>query len=330
MDLRVVSRLRRSTRLWAAMALLAVAAALGAFPSVGLSRDIAPLPAAAPKLGPVKHVHANGIDIGYRVGGRGPWLIMVMGRGATMAAWDPQLIAQLIANHRVLVFDNRGIGTTNNPSRQTLSIQQMAHDTLALASALHINLFDLMGWSMGGYISQQVTLDAPNRVRKLVLCATDSGGSHYVPPIPPVEKILTNPNGVTTAQLLALSFPPTKAGISGAVNYLYRIATQPDLVSDSFTITSQAKQQQQKATAAWKSPSGGTYNRLPSIKQQTLVMWGNLDLPVRPANDRILVQRIPHATGKVFMGAGHAFLFQDPTQVGRTVDEFFSAPPFTG
>jgi pimeloyl-ACP methyl ester carboxylesterase len=282
--------------------------------------------AATPQLGPVKHVHANGIDIGYRTGGHGPWLVMVIGRGATMAEWDPQLIAQMIVDHRVLVFDNRGVGTTNNPSRKTLSIQQMAHDTLALASALKINTFDLMGWSMGTYISQQATLDGPSRVRKLVLCAADAGGSHYVPPIPAIERILTNPNGVTTAELLALSFPPTRAGIKGAVNYAFRIATQPDLVSDSFTISSRTQKQQEKATAAWKAPSGGSYNELPTINQQTLVMWGNLDLLVRPENDRIIVRRIPHATGKVFKGAGHAFLFQDATAVGKAADKFLDAP----
>ena len=110
-----------------------------------------------------------------------------------MAEWDPQLIVPMIRNHRILVFDNRGMGTTNNPSRKTLSIQQMAHDTLALTSALHITTFDLMGWSMGTYISQQVTLDAPSRVRKLILCAADSGGSHYVPPIPPRLVIVNVP-----------------------------------------------------------------------------------------------------------------------------------------
>jgi pimeloyl-ACP methyl ester carboxylesterase len=303
-----------------------IVAVLAAFPSAGSSRGIGASAAAAPALGPVKHIHANGIDIGYRVGGRGPWLIMVMGRGATMAEWDPQLIAQLIGDHRILVFDNRGMGTTNNPSRKTLSIQQMAHDSLALATALHINQFDLMGWSMGTYISQQATLDAPSRVRRLILCAADSGGSHYVPPIPPVEKILTNPNGVTTGQLLALSFPPTKSGVSGAVNYIFRVATQPDLVSDSFTVSSRAQKQQEKATAAWKAPSGGSYSELPTIKQQTLVLWGNLDLPVRPENDRIIVRRVSHATGKVFKGAGHAFLFQDATQVGPTINAFLNAP----
>jgi pimeloyl-ACP methyl ester carboxylesterase len=307
------------------VALAAVVGLLMCFGAV-LAPNAGASSAAAPQLGPVKHVHANGIDIGYRTGGRGPWLVMVIGRGATMAEWDPQLIAPMIRNHRVLVFDNRGVGTTNNPSRKTLSIQQMAQDTLALATALHINQFDLMGWSMGTYVSQQATLDAPGRVRKLILCAADPGGSHYVPPIPPIEKVLTNPNGVTTAQLLALSFPPTKAGISGAAKYTFLIASQPDLVSNSFKITSRTQKQQEKATAAWKASGGGSYDELPTIKAQTLVMWGNLDLLVRPPNDRIIVSRIPQATGMVFKGAGHAFLFQDATPVGRAADRFLDAP----
>ncbi len=306
--------------------LLSAIAALAVSPCAALARGTGASSASAPTLGPVKHIHANGIDIGYRTGGHGPWLVMVIGRGATMAEWDPELIAPMLRDHRVLVFDNRGVGTTNNPSRKTLSIQQMAQDTVALTTALHISQFDLMGWSMGTYISQQVTLDAPSRVRKLVLCAADPGGSHYVPPIPAVEKILTNPNGVTTAQLLALSFPPTKAGISGAVKYAARIATQPDLVSDSFTISSRTQKQQEKATAAWKAPTGGSYDELPTITQQTLVMWGNLDLLVRPENDKIIVRRVPHATGKVFKGAGHAFLFQDATAVGTAADRFLDAP----
>ncbi len=333
MDFLVSSRSRSLGARAAAFGIIASAAALAA-PALAASALAAPAarsvagPSAAtgksPKLGPVKHISADGISIGYRTGGHGPWLIMVIGRGATMAEWDPQLVAQLIRNHHVLVFDNRGVGTTNNTSTKTLTIQQMAHDTLALATALHIKRFDLMGWSMGTFISQEATLDAPKRVRRLVLCATDPGGTHYVQPLPWVEKILTNPKGVTTAQLLALSFPPTKAGLKGAANYIYGIAKQPDLVPDSFTVSAEAQQQQQLATAAWKAPSGGSYNELPMIKQRTIVLWGNLDLPVPPKNDRIVVGRIPNAHGMVFKGAGHAFLFQDPVSVGRTIDKFLS------
>jgi pimeloyl-ACP methyl ester carboxylesterase len=316
--------MRKAVRLRMMLAATAGAAALlglaGSAPTASLAAngDASGLS----RLGPVQHIAVNGMSMGYRTGGHGFPLILVMGRGATMAEWDPQLIEELIGNHHVVVFDNRGVGTTDNPSTSTLTIGQMAQDTLALATTLHIKRFDLMGWSMGGYISQQVTLDAPSRVAKLVLCATDSGGSHYVEPAAAVQKILTNPDGVSTAQLLALSFPPTKAGVTGAVDFAFNVATQPDLLSESFTISQATKEQQQLATAAWKAAGGGSYEGLPTIKAQTLVMWGNLDLPVRPRNDRILVRRIPHAHAKVFKGAGHAFLFQDATEVGQAADAF--------
>ncbi|MBS1884766.1 MAG: alpha/beta hydrolase [Actinobacteria bacterium] len=274
------------------------------------------------ELGPVKHIAVDGMSMGYRTGGSGFPLIMVIGRSATMAEWDPQLIAQLIGDHEVIVFDNRGVATTDNPSSQTLSIGQMAEDTLALASALQIERFDLMGWSMGGYISQQVALDAPSRVAKLVLCATDAGGSHYVPPSPRVASILTNPEGVTTTQLLALSFPPTRAGTTGAIDYMYDVATQPDLVPESFTIPTATLEGQERAIAGWKAAGGGSYEALPTIKAPTLVAWGNLDRGIRPRNDRIIARRIPDASGIVFKGAGHAFLFQDATQVGGAIDGF--------
>ena len=134
-------------------------------------------------LGPVEHAAANGLSIGYRTGGHGRWLVLVMGRGATMADWTPLLLRGLTRRNRVLVFDNRGMGTTGAgpvpPGRVTIPL--MARDTLALAGALGIRRFDLLGWSMGGEIAQQVAVDAPRRVRRLVLCATSAGGPTEVP-----------------------------------------------------------------------------------------------------------------------------------------------------
>ena len=301
-------------------ALLICLAATSASLAAGASA--APATAATNELGPVQHIAVDGMSMGYRTGGNGYPLILVIGRAATMAEWDPALIEELIGNHEVIVFDNRGVATSNNPTKETLSIGQMAEDTLALATALHIEKFDLMGWSMGGYISQQVAIDAPERVHKLVLCATDTGGSHYVPPSPRVAKLLTNPEGVTTTELLSLSFPRTKAGLTGAINYEFRVATQPDLEPESFTISTATMEGQTSAINAWKAPTGGSYELLPTVKAPTLVAWGNLDRGVKPRNDRIIVRRIPNARGQVFRGAGHAFLFQDPTQVGGSIDGF--------
>jgi pimeloyl-ACP methyl ester carboxylesterase len=276
-------------------------------------------------LGPVQHVSANGLSIGYRTGGHGPWLIMVMGRSGTMAEWDPQLIRQLIRNHRVLIFDNRGMGTTNSsvPASE-VTVPLMAQDTLALADALYIERFDLMGWSMGGEIAQQVTVDAPERVIRLVLCATGSGGPTEQLPSAPIQKIMSAPD-LPTWTLFGLSFPPTAAGIKGAFDYAARVAAQAKyahLPSDSFTESQSGMEGQQHAREQWTSSEGGVYDDLPQLKTRTLVMWGNLDAIDPPANDKLLVKQLKHATYKVFKGAGHAFLFQDAREVGKTADAF--------
>lgn len=276
-------------------------------------------------LGPVQHVSANGLSIGYRTGGHGPWLIMVMGRSGTMAEWDPLLIRQLIRNHRVVVFDNRGMGTTDSSgSPSEVTIPLMARDTLALASGLHIARFDLMGWSMGGEIAQQVTVDAPGRVVRLVLCATGSGGPTEQLPAAPIQQIMNDPD-LPTWTLFGLSFPPTPAGVKGAFGYAARVYAQSvydHLPADSFTETTSGMEGQQHAREQWVSSEGGVYNDLPNLTTHALVMWGNLDVIDPPANDRLLVQRLRNSTYKVFQGAGHAFLFQDARAVGQAADAF--------
>jgi pimeloyl-ACP methyl ester carboxylesterase len=277
-------------------------------------------------LGPVKHVAANGLDIGYRSGGHGPWLIMVMGRSGTMADWDPLLVRQLTRHNRVVVFDNRGMGTTNNDAVPTsdVTIPLMAQDTLALATALDISHFDLMGWSMGGEIAQQVTVDAPGRVLKLILCATGSGGSTEVAPSSSVEQVMSEPN-LPTAKLFKLSFPSTAAGKKGAAVYAARVVAQDKidhLPSDSFSTTPAGLAGQQNARTQWTSADGGTYDKLPGLATHVLVMWGNLDVIDPPANDQLLLKQLHHATSKVFDGAGHAFLFQDAQQVGQAASAF--------
>jgi pimeloyl-ACP methyl ester carboxylesterase len=297
-----------------AVAVATVLAALAAVPALAV--------ASIPSLGRVEHVNANGLSVGYRQGGSGTPLIMVIGRAATMAEWDPQLIDQLLPDHHVVIFDNRGVGTTNNPSHKPVTIQLMAKDTLALATALHIRKFDLMGWSQGSQTSQQAALDAQNRVLKLILCATDSGGSSYHPPANRILQLLESPN-LTTLDLLALSFPPTPAGIKGEFAYTSRVYAQykrDDLPSDSFTVSKRAAIGQAHAANQWRAH--GDYDELPKLETQTLVMWGNLDIVVPPANDKEVVAALPNATSEVFKGAGHGFLFQDSKQVGRAMDRF--------
>jgi pimeloyl-ACP methyl ester carboxylesterase len=274
-----------------------------------------------PGLSAVQHVMVDGMRMGYRIGGRGPALVMIIGRSATMAEWDPKLIGQLITGHQVIVFDNRGVATSDNPSRATLTIARMAKDTLGLMTQLHLRRADVLGWSMGGMIAQQVALDAPGRVIKLVLCATTPGGSQARQPSGPVNKILDR-SDLSTATLFALSFPPDRAGVTGAVRYGLDVAAQPDLLPGSFTISPATRANQEQATAQWKAPGGGDYQKLPSLRLPVLVLWGRLDEVEPPYNDQLIVSRIPGARGRSFGNAGYAFLFQRPVAVGRTIDQF--------
>ncbi len=304
---------------------LAAVAALTVVLSLALPGTLAMAKGSSAALGSVEHVSANGLSIGYRTGGRGPWLIMVMGRSGTMAEWDPQLIRQLIRTHRVLIFDNRGMGTTDSsvPASE-VTVPLMAQDALALADALHIERFNIMGWSMGGEIAQQVTVDAPSRVIKLVLCATSSGGPTEQAPSEPIEEVMTDPD-LPTWTLFGLSFPPTAAGVKGAFSYAARVSAQyayAHLPSDSFTETAAGMEGQRHAREQWVSAEGGVYDQLPTLANHALVMWGNLDVIDPPANDRTIVAHLAHVEHKVFDGAGHAFLFQDAKEVGRAIDAF--------
>lgn len=300
------------------MLVLAVPAALAPLSAVGANQAATPA-----VLAPIQHVGVGDLTVGYRAGGSGFPLVLVMGRGGTMAAWDPKLLAVLMTRHRVIVFDNRGMGTTANPSSQPLTVAQMATDTIGLMQALGIHQADLLGWSMGGYIAQTVALQQPTLIRHLVLAATDPGGAQTIPPASRYAAALDNP-GLTLAQLLRFSFPHDAAGTLAAAAYLKRVLTQPGLTPASFTVTAAAKANQAAATAHWKAAAGGDYAQLPHIHQPTLVADGAADLIVPIANAQLLADRIPGAKLLVYPDAGHAFLFQDAARFGAAVLSFLA------
>src|SRR6201992_4366105 len=111
---------------------------------------------------------------GYRVGGTGSPLVLIMGYGLTMESWDPRLVHALAEHHRVVMFDNSGIGHTR-PLPAPVSIGAMAGQASALITTLGLGRPDVLGWSMGGMIAQALAVLHPGQVHRLVLCATFPG-----------------------------------------------------------------------------------------------------------------------------------------------------------
>jgi pimeloyl-ACP methyl ester carboxylesterase len=289
-------------------------------PALALALALAALAVAAPLAGaqaptpaPLKTAAVNGASLGYRVlnpQAKGTPLVLIAGYGVTMAEWDPAFVARLAQGRRVVLFDNRGIGNSTGPVNG-LTIAKMAADTVGLIKALHLAKPDVLGWSMGGYIAQKVALDAPGRVHRLILASADPGSPKATQPSQAVIDVLTSPSASATS-LLPVLFPADQQAAGNA--WLAAISAQPGLTAADFATPGATMSEQALAAGPrWYGRGDGTYRQLSRLKARTLVAYGAEDVVVPPANAKLLLRRLPHATGMKVANAGHAFLFQSPT-----------------
>ncbi len=302
-----------SAALRAAGAVVLAGLVLAAPPTRADAGDVPASPPVHVLAAPVRHVAVAGASLGYRSAGRGPALVLVTGSGSTMAEWDPRLVDALTVQHRVIVFDNRGTGTsTGDVSHLTVAL--MARDTATLIARLAGGRADVLGWSMGGYVALQLAVDQPARVRRLVLASASAGSTMSRPPTPAALSVLTNPFA-TTAQRMSILFPAGKqtsagvwkagVGAAFAANHF-----QP---ATSFSVpAATAAAQARAAGPLWLGRGRGVVARLGSVRARVLVAGGRLDVVVPTENARLLLRRLPHAASAVYTDAGHAFLFQRP------------------
>lgn len=143
---------------------------------------------------PSHNVTVGDIDIAYKQIGMpdAKPIILITGASATMDMWNPLLLEELTsANYKVIIFENRGVGESTVGTKE-FSITQFANDTLGLLDSLGISKADVLGWSMGGFIAQQLAVTNPDRVDNLILDATSCGGPNDRPTPPEVIEIATN------------------------------------------------------------------------------------------------------------------------------------------
>ncbi len=250
--------------------------------------------------------------VGYRTVGSGSPILLVMGLSGSTDDWAPSFVVSLAADHKVVMFDNAGVGDTA-PLAGPLSITEMANQTSALISTLRLGPVAVFGWSMGGMIAQALAVLHPTQVSKLVLAATQPGSGHALP-IPPAAAaaaISSDP-----AEVLSVLFPPNAGAAQAA--YVTGILRYPNFYQASVaTVGSQAG-----AIARWlegQDPAGRQFGQ---VRIPTLVADGTLDQLDPTGNDRSLAASVPGAQLLLFPGAGHAFLFQDSASFVPDVERF--------
>lgn len=270
----------------------------------------------------VKFAQVGDVKLAYYTKGQGEPLLMINGFLSTMSLWDPALLDELSKNNQLVLFDNRGVGLSTDTQENKTTIPQMADDAAGLAKTLGFEKINILAWSMGARIGQQLLIRHPELVRKAVLCAANPGGRHQIPASQDVESKLNDPN-VPEMEKLGLVFTNNEAGRKAASEVLSRIkaAVIADTMPNDFTVSKQTTIRQDRArTTLWKN-NQDNFKQLKNIKVPVLVTDGRYDVIDMPKNSEVIANQIPYAWLAYYDG-GHAFLFQEYKKFADTVNVF--------
>ncbi|HTV11865.1 MAG TPA: alpha/beta hydrolase [Acidimicrobiales bacterium] len=257
---------------------------------------------------PVHTVRTALGTVAYRSIGAGPALVMIAGWSGTMEGWEPQFVNALAQHHRVVIFDNAGIGATQDLA-PPLTIDAMADQTASFINALHLGRADVLGWSMGTAVAQALAVLHPNEVAALVLCAPYPGNGAVVLPARSILDAKSDPTAL---------FPANQVGAELA----YEVATSayPKAPPAPQAVDSA----QSKALDRWWAGGDPAGRLVTKIAVPTLVADGTADRLDPVANAHLLARVIPGAKLKLYPDAGHGFLFQDGTAFAALVGSFLS------
>lgn len=231
-------------------------------------------------------------------------LVLLNHWGAVLDNFDPRIVDGLAQRHRVIAIDYRGIGSSDGIAPVT--VDDMARDSIALIRALGFDQVDLLGFSLGGFVAQDVALKAPSLVRKLILTGTGPAGGQGIDRVGAVSLPLMLKGLVTLRDPKTyLFFTSTTNGRQAASAFLKRLKERK-LDRDKGP-TPRAFLRQLKAIKAWgrQTPQDLSHLRMP-----VLILNGDNDIMVPTALSHDMARRIPHAQLVIYEDAGHGGIFQ--------------------
>jgi pimeloyl-ACP methyl ester carboxylesterase len=257
------------------------------------------------------------LNMYYEIHGEGFPLVLILGLSSNVYWWDSPFLEELSRSFKVIVFDNRGVGRSDDPEVD-ITIKTMAEDLAGLLDALIIPRAHVLGISMGGMIAQEFVLHWPERVEKLVLCATNCGGSEQKLAANDIYQILWSfGQRVHDRALVQESIPLLFSEDFIAENSQWIESKIDDVLKIPTTAGSFSRQ----LGAIMKFRS---FERLPTINAPTLVMHGKKDILVPPENGQILADRIPGTKLAVFENSAHILFSQEPQAVTTAIIDFLS------
>jgi pimeloyl-ACP methyl ester carboxylesterase len=246
----------------------------------------------------------------YRRFGRGPAppLVCLQHFTGTLDNWDPAVTDPLAETREVILFESAGLGRSTGEVPTTVS--GMAGHFLAFANALGLTQADLLGFSLGGMVAQQVALDRPSLLRKMILVATAPEGGEDIMHLekPVLKRILEDPHIQGLQKLVGLFFTPSEASQSAGQSFVGRLAARKQ---DREAISGpKVAQAQIAAFRVWEKADGDRFAKLRMITQPCLVVNGVFDNMIPIRNSYLLGEHLPRARLLTYPDAGHGSLFQ--------------------
>jgi pimeloyl-ACP methyl ester carboxylesterase len=264
----------------------------------------------------------NGVNFAYRDLGIGelPLLMFQHFRG-NLDNWDPALIDALAAKRRVVAMDNAGVGGSSGTTPDT--IDRMARDAIQFVNAMDLDRIDMLGYSIGSFVAQEVALARPELVNRMVLASAapqGAPGMHGWAPavIGAVGQPGTNPEGYLS--VFYTNSPDSKS--AGRLS-LGRMNARHD--GRDTPTTCETKMAQYDAVCRWGIPQYALLQRLEGIDCPVFVANGDRDPMILPRYSHLLAGLLPDAQLKIYPDSAHGFLFQHHSEFASDVNSFLSA-----
>ncbi|MCA8312883.1 alpha/beta hydrolase [Burkholderia multivorans] len=271
---------------------------------------------------PTRYVDASGVRYAYRRfgndGGGRPLLCLQHFTG-TLDNWDPAIVDALARDREIILFENAGVGRSGG--QVPTSVAQMAEHVLRFVDALSLDTLHILGFSLGGFLAQEIAIARPALVERMIVSGSaPEGGEGAGMDRPELLAIYTDAEMPMSEKLKRLFFPATQEGQAAAAAFVVRLAArsaEPDLPAGPEVASAQLQ-----AMIAWANWSGDVAQKLSRIRQPVLVTNGDDDRMIPTANSFVLAQGLPNATLIVYPNSGHGALFQYAQTYVAHVTEF--------
>ena len=272
---------------------------------------------------PTQFVATNGIRFAYRRFGKSGGVPLLFNQHftGTLDHWDPAVTDGLARDREVILFDNAGVSSSTGDVPTTF--EEMGANALAFTRALDLKEVDVLGFSIGGFVAQEITLQAPELVRRLVLVGTGPRGGQGMDTLTPeAQQIFSATYNKPEELWLKVHFTPSQASQAAGREFLKRFLRRTE--NRDPAVNEKVAPAQLEAISKWGVQRAGSYEYLERIRQPTLVVNGDDDVIVYSINSWILQQNIPNAQLIIYPDANHGSQYQYPQRFVRHVADFLS------